>query len=479
MGERVRDSRDAALPGEDAMNANMEIQLKRRALAACVAAICAVAAPVVSATVPAPVAAVATAPSAPTTTIVVTNCEDSGAGSLRDAVNNAVSGDIIDLTQLACSTITLTSGTIATSDNDLTLIGPGTSALQIIGVASNNESVIYHTGYGTLNISGMMISGGNKYLTGGSAALGGCLHSEGSIELQFAEVTGCVAHAHYASALGGAVFARGGVYLSHSVVTDSHARATGYASGGGVYALGSFTSKYSTIQRSYCYAETSTPSFAGGVFARGPVLMMGTTISDSNAIRDGGAAFDDSQNYDTTIINSTISHNNADAIGGMFVRPPLYLYNSTVGNNNSNSWSDGAGHYFPGGVYIMVSGVIESSIIASNTSGGAPYATTDLLGAPGSGFNGGHSDVMFCGVPCPNDTAHDDPGLGPLQDNGGFNRTQVPTPGFWDTAGGTNERSVQWDQRGPGFPRQSAGDFPEIGAIQINSDILFANGFNG
>ena len=278
--------------------------------------------------------------------------------------------------------------------------------------------------------------------------------------MQNAEVTGCVAHAHYASALGGAVFARGGVYLSHSIVTDSHARTTGYASGGGVYALGSFTSKYSTIQRSYCYAETSTPSFAGGVFARGPVLMMGTTISDSNAIRDGGAAFDDSQGYDTTIINSTISHNNAGATGGMSVRPPLYLYNSTIANNNSNAWTDGAGHYFPGGVYIMVPGVIESSIIASNTSGGAPFATTDLLGAPGSGFNGGHSDVMFCGVPCPNDTAHDDPGLGPLQDNGGFNRTQVPTPGFWDIAGGTNERSVQWDQRGPGFPRQSSGDFP-------------------
>jgi hypothetical protein len=37
---------------------------------------------------------------------------------------------------------------------------------------------------------------------------------------------------------------------------------------------------------------------------------------------------------------------------------------------------------------------------------------------------------------------------------------------------------MTWDQRGPGFPRQSTGDFPEIGAVQISSDLIFANGFN-
>lgn len=453
------------------MNATIRIGRGRRTLSACIAAICAAAATSVTATVPA-------SPAAPTS-IVVTNCDDSGTGSLRDAVTNAASGDVVDLTQLACSTITLTSGVIATPLDDLTLLGPG-PGLSIVGLPSNNESVIYHTGAGTLSISGMTITGGAKYTNnGGNPALGGCVHSDGSIDMQYTQVTGCSAHAHGGNALGGAVFARASLYMSHSIVSDSHARATGYASGGGIYALGGLQAKYSTIQRSYCYAETSTPNFGGGVFAKGPVLIMGTTISDNNAIRMGGAAFADTQGYATTIINSTISHNNADATGGMFVRPPLYLYNSTIGDNNSNAWTDGAGHYFPGGVYIQVPGVIESSIIAGNTSGGAPFATTDLLGAPGSGFNGGHSDVMFCGVPCPNDTAHDDPGLGPLQDNGGFNRTQVPTPGAWDTAGGTNERSVQWDQRGPGFPRQSSGDFPEIGAIQINSDIIFANGFNG
>ena len=51
--------------------------------------------------------------------IVVTNCDDSGPGSLRDAVAGAASGDTIDLSQLTCSTITLTSGAIEIPQDDL------------------------------------------------------------------------------------------------------------------------------------------------------------------------------------------------------------------------------------------------------------------------------------------------------------------------------------------------------------------------
>src|SRR5262249_29043734 len=40
------------------------------------------------------------------------SCADSGAGSLRDLAAAAISGDTIDLTNLTCSRITLTSGAI-------------------------------------------------------------------------------------------------------------------------------------------------------------------------------------------------------------------------------------------------------------------------------------------------------------------------------------------------------------------------------
>src|SRR5579871_5496463 len=43
-----------------------------------------------------------TPPPVPANSIPVSNCDDSGAGSLRDAVNNAADGDTIDLTALDC-----------------------------------------------------------------------------------------------------------------------------------------------------------------------------------------------------------------------------------------------------------------------------------------------------------------------------------------------------------------------------------------
>jgi hypothetical protein len=56
---------------------------------------------------------------------VVTNCDDAGPGSLRDAVENAVDGDTVDLAKLTCSTITLTSGEIVVQVDQLALQGPG------------------------------------------------------------------------------------------------------------------------------------------------------------------------------------------------------------------------------------------------------------------------------------------------------------------------------------------------------------------
>jgi hypothetical protein len=61
----------------------------------------------------------------------VTNCNDSGPGSLRRVVANALSGDTIDLAPLGCNRILLTSGAINVSQNDLALSGRNPWALTI------------------------------------------------------------------------------------------------------------------------------------------------------------------------------------------------------------------------------------------------------------------------------------------------------------------------------------------------------------
>jgi hypothetical protein len=260
--------------------------------------------------------------------------------------------------------------------------------------------------------------------------------------------------------------------------SEAHATGYGYASGGGVYALGGLVSLYSTLSNNVALDEGSRPSFGGGGFARGSSLVLGSTVSGNQALRMGGLALADNTGQPSNIINSTVSGNVADTIGGVFGRGPLSIYNSTIAFNTSHTWTDGAGHYFAAGVYITTSGNLDSTIISNNVNTAAPFDTADSTGASGAGWIGSNNNVMNCLLPCPTDTSHEDPGLHPLQDNGGPTKTHVPTPGVWDTFGGTNVLNLSWEQRGPGFPRQSAGDFPEIGALQINSDIIFANGFN-
>lgn len=452
--------------------------VRRRTLAACIAALCAAAVPEAPA---APRAATAAIEMPRIPDITVTNCDDSGAGSLRDALTNASNGDIVDLTQLSCSTISLTTGALIIGASDVAVIGPGRFDLTVDASPSTGYSAFYDLGGGTLHLSNMTITGGSKYRSDISAK-GGCVHTEANVTLENVDVRNCFAQAFPYSALGGGVFAGGQAYLRNSTIYGNFTVAGGYASGGGIYALGGLQAMYSTIEGNFVVAGGGSPSFGGGAFARGGGFIFGTTIDNNFAVggRMGGLALADNNGTPSTIINSTISGNSADRIGGVFARESLSIYNSTIAFNNSSVWSDGAGHYLGAGLYITTSGELDSTIIANNVNSdpAAPQPTADLTGAPGAGFNGGHNNVMFAGTPCPTDTSHEDPGLHPLADNGGFTKTHIPTPGVWDTFGGTNPLNLPWDQRGPGFPRQSSGDFPEIGALQLNSDIIFANGFN-
>lgn len=94
----------------------------------------------------------ATAP-AQAATRVVSNCNDSGAGSLRRAVSDAASGDVIDLTGLTCNRIVFVLGWITVAQEDLRLVGPGRFALTLDG--NNTVRIFRHTGGGTLRIERM------------------------------------------------------------------------------------------------------------------------------------------------------------------------------------------------------------------------------------------------------------------------------------------------------------------------------------
>jgi hypothetical protein len=100
-------------------------------------------------------------------TITVTNTNDSGPGSLRQAIADATDGDIIDFA--VTGTIGLISGELLVAKN-ITISGPGAENLEVNG---NAKSTGFHVDPGeTVTISGLTII--NGYTTGS----GGGIHND-------------------------------------------------------------------------------------------------------------------------------------------------------------------------------------------------------------------------------------------------------------------------------------------------------------
>src|SRR5258706_13164893 len=106
--------------------------------------------------------AVVLIPSSRAATITVTSTADSGAGSLRDAIATASSGDTINIS--VTGTVTLTGGTLMISKS-LTISGPGASDLAVSG---NNEARVFTVNSGaTVAISRLTIEKGKASVGGG------------------------------------------------------------------------------------------------------------------------------------------------------------------------------------------------------------------------------------------------------------------------------------------------------------------------
>src|SRR5438445_272865 len=108
----------------------------------------------------------AAAISAHATTIVVTNTNDSGSGSLRNALSIANDGDTIDATGVS-GTITLTSGELQVTHN-VTINGPGAATLAVNG---NAVSRVFENFPGIDPMSKVTISNGVADGNGGGAIL--------------------------------------------------------------------------------------------------------------------------------------------------------------------------------------------------------------------------------------------------------------------------------------------------------------------
>ena len=401
----------------------------------------------------------------------VTSCDDDGSpGTLRSVVAGAQSGDVIDLSELTCSTISLAAGAIRVPQEALTFVGPGSAHLSLEANQSY-QRIVEHSGHGTLRIGGLRVSGG--WAT--APAYGGCIYSAGSLDVHDLTVAFCKAvGAPGQPSMGGGIYAAGSLTLRQSVVTGNESNPGSVGFGGGAFARGGLYVYYSTVSNNHSLNLVGGGGYGGGLFALGDVNIFASTISDNEAVNVGGLSI--AGNAMTAVVsNSTVSGNLATRyIAGVYSNTPLYVYSSTIAFNNATQQS--SIHVTPGGLEIYAApATLESSIIAGNTAAGIAFDVGIDAGASVAGVG---NLIRTASNLMPPDTIIDDPQLMPLQHNGGDTATLALAPTSPAIDHGIGNASP-YDQRGFGYVR-TFGAAADIGAYELQVvDFLFRSGFDG
>jgi hypothetical protein len=426
-----------------------------------------------------------------TQTWIVQNCDDGGAGSLREAVEQlAGSGDTVDMTQLACGTIALQGGALALAQEELFLLGPGASSLAID--AGHASQVFVHTGQGALLLNGVTVRNG-KAQSAAASVHGGCIASDGLVSLFQAVVTGCVAQVSGDNnAAGGGVYARGGLSIVRSTISGNAATATGPANlrgfgvGGGAFTLGRAEFAYTTIEGNVASGDGGGfKGQAGGAWVFGGGSLMRSTISGNTAGSVGGLLLIDATYGDPIDVeSSTISGNvatDSDIGAGLYVgnTAQLTVRHSTITGNverNASGTPYGAGLRLG---YGDVPTRLVSSIVAGNHfDDGATMIASDVGGsALTPAITGEHNLIEAALMVVPADTLTQAPQLAALADNGGPTPTHALLPGSPAVDAGVAD-GVDHDQRGEGHPRV-LGEGADIGAFESAPDAIFKDGFEG
>jgi hypothetical protein len=412
-------------------------------------------------------------------TLIVTNNNNQGAGSLRQAVLDAspADNDVVTFATNVTGTIVLTNGELAIS-KDITILGPGATQLAVSG---NSNSRVFSCQSGNISLSGLTIRNGRQLGLAGAFEVNG---QEG---------------------LGGGIFNAATLALSEcTIVSNSVAGGQGGPTGSGFAGFGGNgygggIANLSTLTLLRCMLLDNTASGGvGGVATNGGSPGIGGQgygggIYNSNVL---------------TIVGCTFGSNNATAGagdggpgggngGGIYNLTTMALTNCTLAGNVAN----GSSYDFGGGIYDVGSGsTIWSSTLAGNRAafggglevgGGTPtVGNTIIAGNISSGGAGSGPDISgsilsgdynliqdTSGSTISGITAHNitgkDPLLGALQDNGGATLTRALLSGSPAIDKGKSS-GLATDQRGAPRPfdfasvtNASGGDGSDIGAFEL------------
>jgi large repetitive protein len=367
------------------------------------------------------------------TTRTVSTTNDAGAGSLRQTIADAASGDTINFA--VSGTITLTNGELSVCGKNLTIVGSGATNLTISG---NNLSRVFGVCTNTtLNLSALAIANGHS-TNGGGIYNSGFLHVSHCMFFRNQAVG--VPDYSGGPACGGAIYndANAGCELTSSTLVGNTANG-GWAEGDS-YAIGGL-------------AE------GGGIWSAGQLHLHNVTLF--NNIAQGG-------NARIPGMGEWIFTKGGDANGGgICSRGTTTLTNCTL--QSDAAYAGMGGYTAPfGGIYVLNPGASDAGGISVQTgvlilknaalNGGIPNDLSSYVTLVDAGNNVSSSSGALT-----NSTSHTGTNvlLGPLGYYGGPTPTVPLLYGSPALNAGDTAAAPPTDQRG--YPRSGPAD---IGAYE-------------